>query len=351
MARRKCAASMETRKMSAAVRRQETRSDISLTPDISWLPDSVLLEVLRFLSVGDLIRSCRVCKRWKRLVVDKSLWKYVDLTPYKLNCKIFWNLVRHWLSANLHTLKLKGVLNSMKRQEFLTPALLKMLGKRYKSLDHLHLQETSLHSLNYDCLPPTLKTLELSECEIPLNWLNSSSKTTDLKLENLVLNKVPSFSNRHLQTICSQSNLKTLSLCDTYKINDVGFQKAVPHLRGLEHLKLSKCRISDITLHLIGCHLKSLRTLALIDFSYLTDEGLDSLSGIKTLEKLSLTYCYFLSSSSIIALCVGLPALTYLDLDGIYFNTQEMDEIRKSLPHCTISNVPHPEVAKLYASK
>ncbi|CAJ0965515.1 unnamed protein product [Ranitomeya imitator] len=84
ISRRKCAVSMEMVKMSAAVHYGETSGGISTSPNLSWLPDSVLLEVLSFLSVRDLIRSCRVCKRWKRLILDKSLWRYVDLTPYKV---------------------------------------------------------------------------------------------------------------------------------------------------------------------------------------------------------------------------------------------------------------------------
>ncbi|CAN2390559.1 protein ubiquitination [Pristimantis euphronides] len=331
--KRKCAVSMEM--MSA-----EPPGGVSVTPSMSWLPDSVLLEVLSFLSVRDLIRSCRVCKRWKRLVLDKSLWRYVDLTSYKLNSKILWYLVRHWLGSSLQTLKLKGLLNSVKKQEFLTPAVLQVMEKRYPSFEHLHLQETNLRSLSYECLPSTLKTLELSECEIPLTWFKTSASKTKslLKLENLILYKVSSFSNHHLEIICSQSSLKTLCLSGTYRVNDIGIQKAVPYLKGLEHFKLKECNITDITLHLIGCHLKNLRTLALIDFRYLTDAGLACLSGVKTLEKLWLEYSLCFSSSSIIAVCLSLPALNYLNLNGIFFEGQGIAEIRKSLPHCTITN-------------
>ncbi|XP_075202595.1 LOW QUALITY PROTEIN: F-box/LRR-repeat protein 12 [Anomaloglossus baeobatrachus] len=330
---------MEMLKMSAAVRYGETSGCISTAPTLSWLPDSVLLEVLSFLSVRDLIRSCRVCKRWKRLILDKSLWRYVDLTPYKLNSKILWHLVRHWLGASLQTLKLKGLLKSVKKQEFLTPAILQVLEKRYPSLEYLHLQETNLRSLGYDCLPSTLKTLELSECEIPLTWFKTKGKTKDhLKLENLVLNKVSSFSNQHLEIVCSQSSLKSLCLSGTYRINDVGVQKAVPFLKGLEHLKLNECNITDITLHLIGCHLKHLQTLALLDFRYLTDAGLACLSGVKTLEKLWLDYCIGFSSRSIVTVSISLPVLNYLSLNGILFESQGIDEIRKSLPHCTVNN-------------
>ncbi|CAI9610453.1 unnamed protein product, partial [Staurois parvus] len=338
---------MEMMKMSATAYGGESSGipflgsgGISVTPTLSWLPDSVLLEVLSFLSVRDLIRSARVCKRWKRLVLDKSLWRHVDLTPYKLDSKILWNLVRHWLGTSLKTLKIKGLLLSMKKQEFLTPAILQVLDKRYPSLENLHLEETHLRSLSYDCLPSTLKTLELTQCEIPMTWFKSSpnkSKTLP-KLETLILNNVSSFSSHHLEAICSQSVLKTLYLVGTYRVTDIGIQKAVPYLKGLEHLKLKTCNITDITLHLIGCHLKHLRTLTLTHFCSLTDAGLICLSSVRSLEKMCLEYCLRLTWNCILAVCVNLPALNYLDLSGISFEDQGIDKIRKRLPHCTVTN-------------
>lgn len=245
--------------------------------------------------------------------------------------------MRHWLGTGLQTLKVKGLLLSAKKQEFLTPAILQVLEKRFPGLESLHLEETNLRSLSYNCLPSTLKTLELSQCEIPMSWFKFSPHTLP-KLETLIMNNVSSFTNHHLEAICSQSALKTLHLAGTYRVTDIGIQKAVPYLKGLEHFKLSGCNVTDITLHLIGCHLKHLRTLALSNFCSLTDAGLACLSGIKTLEKLWLEYCFRLSSNCIVAVCVNMAALNYLNLNGIFFEGQGIDEIRKSLPHCTVTN-------------
>nr|AGE81787.1 F-box and leucine-rich repeat protein 12 [Xenopus laevis] len=314
-------------------------SGISGTPVLSWLPDSVLLEVLSFLSIRDLVRSGRVCKRWRRLIMDKTLWRHINLTPYKLNSKTLWHLIRHKFVASLQTLKLKGMLQSVKKQEFLTPAILQEMEKRFPHLKTLHLEQTNLHSLSYYYFPSTLKTLELSQCELPMNLFKAppNKGRTFPKLEHLFLSNVSSFSNHHVETICSYSALKTLSLCGTYRVKDVGIQKSLPFLRGLEHLKLQGCDISDITLHLIGCHLKHLRTLALTDISSLTDAGLACLSGVKTLEKLLIEYNTHLSLNSIIAVCVTLPALGYLSLNG-KFEGRGIDELKKSLPNCKVTN-------------
>ena len=46
------------------------------------LPDDVWLEVFSFLSQKDLLRAALVCRTWKRLSRDSSLWSCLDLQPY-----------------------------------------------------------------------------------------------------------------------------------------------------------------------------------------------------------------------------------------------------------------------------
>ncbi|XP_030623905.1 S-phase kinase-associated protein 2 [Chanos chanos] len=43
------------------------------------LPDELLLGIFHCLSLKDLLRTSRVCKRWHRLAFDESLWHSVDL--------------------------------------------------------------------------------------------------------------------------------------------------------------------------------------------------------------------------------------------------------------------------------
>ncbi|XP_053225185.1 F-box/LRR-repeat protein 12 isoform X3 [Podarcis raffonei] len=53
-------------------------------PGLCALPDSLLLRILECLPPRDRLGGARVCRRWRRLVRDKLLWRYLDLTPYKL---------------------------------------------------------------------------------------------------------------------------------------------------------------------------------------------------------------------------------------------------------------------------
>uniref|UniRef100_A0A3Q3N791 F-box and leucine rich repeat protein 12 n=1 Tax=Mastacembelus armatus TaxID=205130 RepID=A0A3Q3N791_9TELE len=51
--------------------------------NLDYLPENILIDVLSYLSVRELVRAGRVCKRWKRLVKDQRLWRLVDLTAWK----------------------------------------------------------------------------------------------------------------------------------------------------------------------------------------------------------------------------------------------------------------------------
>uniref|UniRef100_M3XIZ2 F-box and leucine rich repeat protein 12 n=2 Tax=Latimeria chalumnae TaxID=7897 RepID=M3XIZ2_LATCH len=317
---------------------------------IHCLPESVLLEIFTFLPVKDLLRIGRVCKRWRRLVYDKRLWKEVDLTPYKISSKILWHLVRHYLGTSLRTLKVKGLLHSVKKQEFLKEALLSELAKRCPNLTELYLTETDLRPLSFLCLPATLKTLKLTHCEIHAQWFKTEAlangKALLPKLEELVLNNVPSFSDLHLQHLSLQNPLKALILSGTYRVTDVGIQRSAAGLKGMEHLKLHGCNITDGALHFVGRHMKELRVLDLTNFCSCTDAGLSCLADLKKLESLCLEYCHLLTPDAVISVCTGLPYLRQLNLNGIPFEGQALLRILQSLPNCVVTNT-YPDMSSM----
>ncbi|XP_033927958.1 F-box/LRR-repeat protein 12 isoform X3 [Melopsittacus undulatus] len=48
--------------------------------EVSVLPDSVLLQILALLPPWDRLRAAGVCRRWRRLALDRAVWKHVDLS-------------------------------------------------------------------------------------------------------------------------------------------------------------------------------------------------------------------------------------------------------------------------------
>ncbi|XP_061470483.1 F-box/LRR-repeat protein 12 isoform X2 [Rhineura floridana] len=309
---------------------------------LSALPDSLLLQILEWLPPRDRLGGARVCRRWRRLVRDKFLWRHLDLTPYKMSSKALWHLLRNHLRGSLRTLKARGSLHSTRKQEVFTPALMKALGKQCPTLHHLCLMETDLRSLSYDSLPSSLTTLELSCCEISSLWFKvpetSQTHTAFPRIQHLVIRNVPSFSNQHLLNISVQGTLKTLVLSEAYRVTDAGIQAAAPHLGDLEHLALRRCSIGNLVTHFIGPHMKRLRRLDLGGSSSLENIGLPCLTSLVGLEDLCLESCHRLSPEAIVAVCQKLPQLRHLDLSGIEVEDLMIHKIRAGLPSCVVTN-------------
>ncbi|XP_048347082.1 F-box/LRR-repeat protein 12 [Sphaerodactylus townsendi] len=271
---------------------------------VSALPDSLLLRILESLPPRDRLGMARVCRHWRRLVQDKLLWRHLNLTPYKMSSKVLWHLLRNHLRGNLRTLKARGSLHSVRKQEVFSPALMQALGKQCPNFHHLCLTEADLRSLSYECMPASLKTLELSWCEIPPAWFQTPQAHP--QIQHLVIQNVPAFSNQHLANIAHQGTLKTLVLSETYRVTDWGIQTAAPYLGELESLLLHRCSVGDSATHFIGRHMKHLRRLDLSGSS-LTDMGLPCLSGLASLEDLQLEACSGLSPEVVVATCRALP--------------------------------------------
>ncbi|EMP30884.1 F-box/LRR-repeat protein 12 [Chelonia mydas] len=280
----------------------------------------------------------RVCRRWRRLVQDKMLWRHVDLMPYKISSKILWHLLKQYLCNSLRILKVKGALYSMRKHEFLSPALFQALGKRCPSLHHLCLTQADLRRLPYDCIPSSLKSMKLSWCEIPTVWFQRSASPETPRvlpqLQHLMIHNVSAFSDQHLLNVSSQTSLRTLKLSETYRLTDAGIQRAAPYLEDLECLVLRKCVIADAAVHVIGRHMKQLRSLEFSNTCSITDAGLACLAALKCLETLRLESRFKLSPDAIVAVCQALPQLRNLNLDGSDLEDQEIRKIQASLPNC-----------------
>ncbi|XP_015283236.1 PREDICTED: F-box/LRR-repeat protein 12 [Gekko japonicus] len=317
-------------------------------PSLSALPDSILLQILELLPPRDRLGGARVCRRWHRLVRDKLLWRHLDLTPYKMSSKALWHLLRNHLRGNLRTLRARGCLHSVRKQEVLSPALMQALGKQCPNFHRLCLSETDLRALPYDCMPPSLTTLELSRCEIPSVWFQGPGSSQAFpRIQHLVIQNVPAFSNQHLANIARQGTLKTLVVSEAYRVTDGGIQATAPHLGELESLALRQCCVGDLATHFIGRHMKRLRLLDLSGGSSLTDTCLPCFSSLASLEVLRLEACCGLSPEAIAATCRALPRLKHLDVSKVGFDERTVHQIQAGLPNCVVTCSASGRVAKV----
>ncbi|XP_051276346.1 F-box/LRR-repeat protein 12 [Dicentrarchus labrax] len=250
--------------------------------NLDYFPEIILIDVLSYLSVRELVRAGRVCKRWKRLVKDQRLWRLVDLTAWKgVTSRILWLLLRQYLGCGLRCLRLRGLLLSARGGTFLSESWLKALSTKCPRLSKLYLLHADLRGLpSCQLLPPSLQVLELRGCELPKEFFNQTPTSaaasqegaeatssvgaqqqrrdqkgkgvgspSGIGIERLVLNSVPSFTDQHLQSLTSWERLTRLELRDTFRVTANGLRSCAAKdgacgVEGLSRLKFLEIGIT-----------------------------------------------------------------------------------------------------------
>ncbi|XP_038849540.1 F-box/LRR-repeat protein 12-like [Salvelinus namaycush] len=242
------------------------------TSTLDYFPENILIDILSYLGVRELIRTGRVCKRWRRLVKDQRLWRVVDLTAWKgVTSRMLWVLLRQYLGTGLRCLRLRGLLLSARGGAFLSESWLKALSSRcprLRSLSLLHADLRGLHSCQL--LPTTLQVLELRGCELPQGFFTQTplspekqagmastaatqqqgrvqtgkvpASTSGIAIETMVLDNVPSFTDQHLQSLASWLRLSRLELRNVLRVTAEGLRRSAAQetdlgLNGLSRLK------------------------------------------------------------------------------------------------------------------
>ncbi|XP_072550384.1 F-box/LRR-repeat protein 12-like [Salminus brasiliensis] len=239
-------------------------ADSAAVKTLDCFPENILIEVLSYLSVRELVRNGRVCRRWRQLVKDQRLWRSVDLSTWKgMTSRVLWVLLRQYLGRGLRYLRLRGLLLSARAGAFLSEPWLQTLTSKCPRLCRLTLLHTDLRGLpSCSLLPPTLQVLELRCCEVPPGFFTQnpptppepecpkaavsslqnkplkSSSFSGIAIETLVLHNVPSFTNQHLQSLSSWGRLSRLELREIIRVTAAGLRAcAPPGLQALAHLK------------------------------------------------------------------------------------------------------------------
>ncbi|XP_076307223.1 S-phase kinase-associated protein 2-like [Tachypleus tridentatus] len=279
--------------------------------------------------------DAQVSKRWKRLAYDESLWKRIDLGKKHLQ---------------------PGVLGKVIGRGVITMRLC-MSEVKLPVFDSFSLMQKKYNFYRYS----KLQYLDLSMITIPLEGLNEIlSVCQQLRKLSLEHCQVNSESCCHIGL---NTNLETLNMAMCEGLNAEGLQSILYGCRRLEswnlgwthlsldciqllahslphsicHLNLSGCRQrlinEDIAMLVQKC--PRLQTLDISDATVLTNEALDEIIKLESLEHLHVSRCYNISPAHYLCL-KNMSSLRHLDVFGVLTDVATQS-LRINLPHIEIN--------------
>ena len=132
-------------------------SKITFFP-MNELPDSLMLRIFTYLNMSDLGKASRVCRKWKRITYDPSIWRSVNLERHArtLDDKSFQLMVKSRLGPSLRHLNLSNCA--------VTSKMLRQLAKSCKNLHSVIFGKGSKFVISNNDevnFPPNLELLEL----------------------------------------------------------------------------------------------------------------------------------------------------------------------------------------------
>ncbi|XP_062874885.1 F-box/LRR-repeat protein 12-like [Trichomycterus rosablanca] len=334
---------------------------------LDCFPEMILIEILSYLNVQELIRTARVCRRWRLLVKDQRLWRNVDLSTWKrVTSRVLWTLLRQYFGRGLCSLHLQGLLQSARGGSFLTEPWLHALGSKCPRLRRLSLTLTDLRGL-HSCslLPSSLKVLELHSCELPPGFFTHSppaparpdSNSTENKhptpstssgpsVETLILDNVPSFTDQHLQSLSSWGHLHHLELRNLLRVTIAGVMGCAPpgpnSLLHLTHLELeSSSRQQMMALGLANGGWAGLERLALGGRE--VTPGLLRLNQLPGLRWLQLRGCRVAETMLMRVFChpalKGLRTLEFLQVEFVIEDERDKNEAENRSQSCRVPEI------------
>ncbi|XP_032528147.2 S-phase kinase-associated protein 2 isoform X1 [Danaus plexippus] len=246
------------------------------------LSDEVVLSVMRWLPKRTLAHCMLVCKRWRRIASDETLWTRLDLGNKTLAAGALGKVVNR------------------------TPIVLRLAGSE---IGEWHPEPAPVQT--------RIQYLDLSMCTIDYRTLESLlSRCSGLKKLSLENVKLSEYSQ---ELIGKCSGLETLNLAMAQGITATGLTNILEGCPGLSSLNISWCNLSEAALEVLVTRLpQKLSRLNISGARSMTDENVQALScRCPRLLELDVSDCSRLSACSLSAL-LPLTRLEHLALSRCY---------------------------------
>jgi len=315
----------------------------SLDGVFNVLPDNLKLSIFRCLTMADLCTARRVCRTWRCVIADNTLWKHVDLLKYKLDLRLMWKIIRTHLSPTLLILKLKGSWNpSRMKRGTVSDKMLHELQTLCPAMEELCLIEVNLSGISASNLPNNIHRLSLLHSLVPQAWLAGLDQDHFLpRLTSINLAYSTKTSNRDITDLSRRAGMEEVCLDGCYRVTSQSLHPALKTWTKLTKLSLAGLRLDTLVFHTMCRHMPCLKDLCLDDVVGLTGEGLSCIGEMKSLVSLTMKRVKGITDEDVPHL-YGLDILRHIFLpDGI--SREVSTTLKHRLPNeCQI--LPHFDV-------
>ncbi|XP_040199413.1 dynein regulatory complex subunit 6 [Rana temporaria] len=306
---------------------------------VSQLPQKAILKIFAFMDLIDLARSAQVCRSWKIITQNSSLWNSIDFSSvrHRIKDRFVVNILR---KCRPYVIRL-----NLRRCSSLLWSTFKGIGE-CKNLQDLNLSECP--NLNDEAMKviiegcPALLYLNLSHTEITNSTLRVMSRYL-LNLQYLSLAYSRKFTDKGLQYLSSGKGCHKviyLDLSGCTQISIDGFRYIAAGCGSLQHLKINDMfTLTDsclVTL-LEKCH--NIGSVSLLGSPHLSDAAFKVLAHGKKLVKIRIEGNNRITDASIKAISRSCPSLNHIYLADCQKITDISLKAISSLKNVTVLNL------------
>ncbi|KAM4037567.1 F-box and leucine-rich repeat protein 13 isoform 1-T1 [Anomaloglossus baeobatrachus] len=280
--------------------------------DISLLPQRAVLKIFGFMDLIDLARSAQVCRSWKIITQNSSLWNSIDFSSVRqrIQDKFVINILR---KCRPYVIRL-----NLRRCSTLHWSTYKTIGE-CRNLQDLNLSECK--NVNEDAIRvicegcPALLYLNLSHSDITNTTIRVMSRYL-LNLQYLSVAYSRKFTDKGLQYLgsgkgCHKIIYLDLSGCTQISVD--GFRYIADGCGSLQHLKINDMfTLTDncITTLLEKC--QNIVSMSLLGSPHLSDATFKMLAQGRKLVKISIEGNSRITDGSIKAISRSSPNLNHI---------------------------------------
>ncbi|XP_033117055.1 S-phase kinase-associated protein 2-like isoform X2 [Anneissia japonica] len=323
------------------------------------LTNEVILSVFQWLPLSSLLSCARVCKRWKMLAYDDSLWRQINLTRFHFPPGTLGKVLERGCTAvklaqasvngplgHSESPKIQSLRRGTRKRRHSQQVTPSQLAIEYLDLSICKIDDDLLYDLLTRC--HKLRKLSLESCQVNKDVLSAIGNLSVNTLEDLNLCMCTGITQNAINQLlvcCKSLNSLNLAWCDLKSascINSVVSWSSDT----LKNLNISGYRnhMTDDEVKLLVQNFPNLVDLDLSDSSITKDSVHLIASFLKKLRHVSLSRCYGIEQYSLVKLGC-LKDLQAIEVFGT-ISEAALKSMNILLPHIRFNSCPFSAIAR-----